>query len=336
MDRRVGNSQSQHQSVNRQSSIVNAMSDDWMRHMRRGDFASAWAISERLLQERAGTSCVHLPRHYQWIWDGRPLDGARVLIRCYHGLGDTIQFIRYAAMVKALARAVIVWAQPRLISLLRTVHGIDCLMDLHDGAPDVEYDVDLEVMELPFIFRTTCETVPSRVPYLHVDAEPLDRRNGPAVGLVWKAGDWAEHRSIPFTMLEPLTAVPVSWYVLQGEPGLSERPPGFGEVRGTHSLDEAARVIRSLDLLITIDSMSAHLGGALATPVWTLLADEADWRWMSNREDSPWYPTMRLFRQARPGNWDEVVERAAAELTRFAASWHDLRTQGPNLCSSGT
>src|SRR5688572_4769011 len=110
--------------------------DDWTLHMRRGEFEAAWKVSDRVLRARAGVPCEHLPRHFQYFWDGQPLDGKRVLVRCYHGLGDTIQFIRYAPLLRSRAREVIVWAQPKLIPLLRSVPGIDLLLPLHDGAPD--------------------------------------------------------------------------------------------------------------------------------------------------------------------------------------------------------
>jgi ADP-heptose:LPS heptosyltransferase len=114
--------------------------------------------------------------------------------------------------------------------------------------------------------------------------------------------------------------VPVTWYVLQGYPGLHERPSDFGTVVGATDILELARAIRSLDLVITIDSLAAHLAGALAASVWTVLATDADWRWMIDRDDSPWYPTMRLFRQERPGEWAPVVQRVARELERLAAA----------------
>jgi hypothetical protein len=118
-------------------------------------------------------------------------------------------------------------------------------------------------------------------------------------------------------MLAPLLRLPATWYVLQGAPGVSEWPADFGIVAGTDDIVEAARVISSLDVLITVDSMAAHLAGALATPVWTLLAHAADWRWMEDRADSPWYPTMRLFRQPSPGAWQPVIEEVAAHLQRL-------------------
>jgi hypothetical protein len=293
--------------------------DAWTRHMRRGEWAAAWEVSDAVLRARAGVPRWHLPRHEQYVWDGTPLAGRRVLVRCYHGLGDTIHFIRYAPLVKALAAEVTVWAQPALLPLLATARGIDRLLPLHDGAPDAEYDVDVELMELPHVFRTTLETVPAEVPYLHADPAPLPRDGRLAVGVVWGSGEWDDRRSIPFPLLAPLAEVPgVALHVLQDGPALEERPPNFGILSGTGTPLGDARVMRALDLVVTVDSMPAHLAGALAVPTWTLLHADADWRWMEGRDDSPWYPTMRLFRQERPGRWAPVVARVAAELARLA------------------
>ncbi|HLL82604.1 MAG TPA: hypothetical protein VK420_08120, partial [Longimicrobium sp.] len=265
-------------------------------------------------------ACFHLPRHEQWVWDGRPLAGRRVLVRCYHGLGDTLQFIRYAPRLRAVAREVIVWAQPELIPLLATAHGIDRLLPLHDGAPDVEYDTDVEVMELTHLFRDTPATLPADVPYLHAAPAPLPRDGRLAVGLVWKAGDWDERRSIAPGLLAPLAEIRgVELHVLQRGPGLAERPPGFGTDSGSDDVLATARVMRALDLVITVDSMPAHLAGALGVPTWTLLHADPDWRWMEGRDDSPWYPTMRLIRQERAGDWAGVAARVAAELERAAS-----------------
>src|SRR4051794_40948305 len=119
-----------------------AAPDLWMHHMRHGDFSAAWEISDAVLHAHAGVPCHDWPRHFQYVWNGVSLAGQRVLIRCYHGLGDTVQFIRFAPWVKAIAREVIVWAQPELLPLLRTAAGIDRLLPLHDGTPDIDYDVD--------------------------------------------------------------------------------------------------------------------------------------------------------------------------------------------------
>jgi hypothetical protein len=288
--------------------------------MRGGDFEAAWRVSDAVLRSRAGASCAHWPRHEQWVWNGEPLDGKRVLVRCYHGLGDTLQFIRYAARLQAVAREVIVWAQPELIPLLSTARGIDRLLPLHDGAPDAEFDADVEVMELAHIFRDTPATLPAEVPYLHADPAPLPRDGRLAVGLVWKAGGWDERRSIPPELLAPLAEIPsVKLHVLQRGPGLAERPAGLGIDSGSDDVLETARVMKALDLVVTVDSMPAHLAGALGVPTWTLLHADPDWRWMEGRDDSPWYPTMRLIRQERAGGWAGVVARVAADLASRAA-----------------
>src|SRR5919205_354344 len=124
----------------------------WMAAARAGDFVAAWDIADRALALRDGASCWHLPRHEQWVWDGRPLAGRRVLVRCYHGLGDTIQFARFLPRLESVASEVIVWVQPGLMELLRTLPGEHHLLALYDGTPDVDYEVDIEIMELGHAF----------------------------------------------------------------------------------------------------------------------------------------------------------------------------------------
>lgn len=294
----------------------------WMRYMRKGAFEDALKISDEDLKSRAGKPCWHLPRHFQYIWDGTPLHGKRVLVRCYHGLGDTIQFIRYMPLLKAIAKEVIVWAQPPLIPLLKTVQGIDQLLPLHNGTPEAEYDSDVEIMELPHIFRTTPATIPLKIPYMCVEARPLPMDDEElAVGIVWKAGDWDERRSIPFSLVASLAGVKgVKLFIMQGDAVAAGWREGIGTYQGELSLYEYARVVKSLDLLITVDSMPAHLAGALGVPVWNLLHAQADWRWMEDRDDNPWYPTMRLFRQKQAGDWEGVIERVKCELEKIVMS----------------
>jgi len=292
----------------------------WPHLIRSGAWAEAWAVSDAVLAERAGTPSWHLPRHQQWVWDGSPIDGRRVLVRCYHGLGDTLQFIRFAGGLRARAAEVIVWAQPALVPLVSTVRGVDRVLPLHDGAPDVDYDVDVEIMELAHVERATPESVGRLVPYLHVEPAPLPRDGRLAVGIAWECGDWErEKRSIPFPLLAPLAALPnVALHVLQRGPALDACAPSFGVRSGSDDVLTAARVVRALDLVISVDTMPAHLAGALGVPVWTLVPYDADWRWMDARDDSPWYPTMRLFRQPAPGAWDAVIARVASELSAMS------------------
>lgn len=295
--------------------------DAWFRAMRRGDFAGAWRVSDAILRARGGAKCWHLPRHEQWVWDGTPLAGKRVLVRCYHGLGDTLQFARFLEPLSRVAARVDVWAQPALIPLLRTAPGDVRLLPLHDGACEAEYDVDVEIMELAHVFRATPGALGAPVPYLHAEPASLPRGGGVAVGLVWQAGDWDERRSIPIPLLRPLAGIPgIEIHVLQRGPGLVDRPADFGVDSGSDDVLQTAAGMRALDLVITVDSMPAHLAGALGVPVWALLHAECDWRWMDGCDDSPWYPTMRLFRQADPGAWEPVAARVAEALQALAAA----------------
>lgn len=298
-----------------QAEAVENLAAAWMRHMRAGEWSAAWRVSDQVLASRAGIPCWDRPRHEQWIWDGTPLDGRRVLVRCYHGLGDTLQFIRYAPLLRGIGAEAAFWVQPALIPLLRTVRGIGTLLPLHDGDAGVDFDVDVEIMELSHVFRSTPGTLPADVPYLHVDPGPRADDGRLHVGIVWKAGEWDDRRSVPVELLAPLADVPwVTLHVLQRGSGLAERPAGFGVDAGSDDPLQAARTMRALDLVVTVDSMPAHLAGALGVPVWTLLQAEADWRWMEGRDDSPWYPTMRLFRQERRDDWAPVIARVAGEL----------------------
>lgn len=310
------------QGAEKKEAIVNP----WFYHMRRGEFEEAWKFSDVILEERAGKPCWHLPRHQQYIWDGSSLKGKRVLVRCYHGLGDTIQFIRFAPLLKAIAKEVIVWAQPPLIPLLQTVEGIDRLLPLHDGTPEVDYDVDVEIMELSHIFRATVETIPTQIPYIHVGPKRLLSGDEKNVGLVWRAGDWDPRRHLSFDTLLPLFKVPgINLLILQANAKEAGWKEGYGIHPGEFPLHEYAQIVRGLDLLITVDSMPAHLAGAMVVPVWTLLHAEADWRWMDNRDDSPWYPSMRLFRQKQQGDWAAVIAQVKAELEQFRMVQTDRR-----------
>jgi len=313
--------------------------DPWFEAMLRGDFEAAWRVSDSLLHTTQRQDHKRVARHEQNIWDGRPVAGKRVLVRCYHGLGDTIQFIRYAALLKRVAAEVIVWLQPSLIPLLRNVRGIDRVLPLHDGVPDVEYDVDLELNELPYVFRTTLETIPAEVPYVHVEpallpVEPtslhvgsvsMPRSDKLKVGLIWRSGEWDERRSIPFRALLPLSeVVGVEWHLLQRDARRAGWNGEFGTITGGDNPLDDACIMRALDLVISVDTMTAHLAGALGQPVWTLLPFEADWRWIRDRADSPWYPTMRLFRQQREGDWNPIIEALAMGLSRRKSCFNSL------------
>ena len=302
------------------AAATNARAEDpgarWMRAMREGRWAEAWALSDEALRSRAGAPSWHLPRHQQWVWDGTPFDGRHVLVRCYHGLGDTLQFARLLPALRARAATVTVWAQPALLGVLATAPGIDRLRPLHDGAPDVPYDVDVESMELAHALRVTPEALPGAVPYLHVPRAARETDGRLHVGLVWSCGDWNHaQRSIPFAELAPLFAIPgIAVHVLQRGPALGDCPSTLGVHDGSDDVLAAARRVRALDLVLSVDTMMAHLAGALGVPVWVLLPHAADWRWMDDRDTSPWYPTAHLVRQPAPGDWPAVIAAVVARL----------------------
>lgn len=274
---------------------------------------------------RAGVDCSRWPRHHQFIWRGQRLYGKRVFIRCYHGLGDTIQFVRFVPPVRRIARDVTLWAQPALIPLLRTMkNGPHRILPLHEGTPDADFDVDLELMELMHALRATLEYPRTPSPYLLAHERRHGRTPGPLrAGIVWKAGEWSRRRSIPCELLAPLGEVPgVEWLVFQRGEAVSEWRHSFGEVPQVGGVLDEARQMRELDVLVSVDTCSAHLAGALGIPVWTLLPAEADWRWMRDRPDSPWYPSMRLFRQRSSGDWAGVIDSVIQSL-------HGLRGSHP-------
>jgi hypothetical protein len=309
--------------VQKMTSIEQA--DEWMREMRRGNWESAWRISDRI---RAARRCLEprdpltgrwLPRHLQWLWNGSPFAGKRVLVCCYHGLGDTIQFARFLPLLKRSAARVTVAGQSQLLPLLETVEGIDALLELDDGPCAADRDVDIEIMELAHALRTTLLTLPAAIPYIHVKSKPRSSpsRPRPRVGLVWQSGSWDPNRSVAPELMENLTEIEaIHFTLLQRGPGLATWRAAGAEIPVIHDILGEAAELSSLDLLISVDTLSAHLAGALAVPTWLLLPAQADWRWMEGREDTPWYPTMRLFRQSRAGDWESVLSRVAGELRR--------------------
>lgn len=287
--------------------------------MRSGDFEAAWIVSDTVLRKRlqSGQACWHWPRHLQFVWRGDPLDGRRVLVRCYHGLGDTIHFIRFAEPLRRIAGEVIVWVQPALLPLVARAAGVDRAIPLHDGVVEAEFDIDIELMELPHALRTSAQTIPARVPYLAPirQTRPLNTGQKPRIGIVWEAGDWDRKRSVPIRLFERLSALPwMSLFSLQRGPA-RKQAMSIGAVDiSSDNVEETAARMQQLDLIISVDTMAAHLAGALGRPTWVLLHADCDWRWMRDRSDSPWYPTMRLFRQQRYGDWNSALDAVVAAL----------------------
>lgn len=299
--------------------------ESWRAALQSGDLARAWAISDAVLANRLRRheQCWHWPRHEQFIWRGAPLSGRRVLVRCYHGLGDTIQFLRFLEPLRAVAAHVVLWVQPELIALARTARGWDEILPLHDGDVGVSYDVDVEIMELPHALRTT--ELAHRVPYLHARSRTKTATNTSerlSAGIVWSAGDWDRRRSLDTDALATLVerCPTVAFHNLQRGPArIDGTALGFRDA-GTDDIATLASQLCEFDLIVSVDTMVAHLAGALGMPVYILLHADCDWRWMTERRDSPWYPTARLFRQHRPGDWNAAIASLAAAIQAARAT----------------
>ncbi len=285
------------------------MTDDtqtqWMAAMRSGDNAAAWAISNRVLASRDPSTRddPSLPYHCRWVWDGCEPDGRNVLVRCYHGLGDTLQFARYLPALRRRARELTLEVQPELLRLFEALPGPDRMVSFDLAKPAPPSECDIEIMELAHVLRlppgAPARLMPGRV--CPVSGE---------IGLCWQAGGWDPARSIPLGLLRP---------VLRGGPVVSlcpGREEGFINPEGApQAIEATAALIAGLGLVITVDTMVAHLAGTLGRPTLLLLRHDADWRWQ-NRADTPWYPSMRLIRQASPGDWSSVVREVGHALSQ--------------------
>lgn len=297
--------------------------------MRAGDWATAWHCTDQLeasrRQARQDAGFARQPHHL--AWDGTPFDGRSVLVRCEHGLGDTLQFSRFLPALARRARDLHVMAQPHLLPLLRRVPGIG---QIHDGwaGPDwPPHELEVEVMELAYALRASPATLAPPLPFAaQLDPLPgLDDGSGRLrVGLLWAASDWDPSRSLPLAALQPLLALPqLRWFSLQQGPAAQALDAMQWPVeplwQRTARIDDAAAAMLALDLVVAVDGMPAHLAASLGRPTWLLLKHRADWRWGSRQVDTPWYPSMRLLRQPRPGDWDAALRELATALQRRAS-----------------
>jgi len=310
----------------------------------RGDFLAGWEEYEwRWTLKEAGS----LQRNFTPPqWDGGPLEGRTLLLHAEQGLGDAIQFIRYLPRVAQGGGNIILECQPELERLFRRI--TPDLLVLARGQTLPAFDVHCSLLSLPRVFFTDLTNLPRNAPYLHADAADAtvwrERLSGPGssirppglpqsrdpsgpdlkVGLVWAGGPTNtndRNRSVKLASLARLAEVPgVRFISLQKGAAAAEArnlPLGMELIDVAEELKDfadTAALLANLDLVIAVDTAVVHLAGAMGRPVWTLLPFAPDWRWLLARSDSPWYPTMRLFRQPAPGDWDSVIVRVAREL----------------------
>jgi hypothetical protein len=291
----------------------------WVAAMRAADWARAWAIADRDLKHllESGPSKHEGPRHLQRIWRGEDLRDKSALVRCYHGLGDTIQFARFLPALAQIAREVVVWCQPALMGLIARIPGVGRVLPLHDGTPEVDFDVDIEIMELPHAIRADRDLVTMWKPYLTCAAPATVRSMSGdlySVGLVWRVGAWDKRREIPARLLSALAVPGVQLFSLQRDVAPSEVAAVGAYDVSTPDVDPLASRLQALDLVISVDTMVAHLAGALGRETWTMLHADCDWRWPATGSETCWYPQMRLFRQPAMGDWGSVIAEIRAEL----------------------
>jgi Flp pilus assembly protein TadD len=299
-----------------------------------GAFAQGWSEYEWRWR-RAGVS----PRFATKPWCGEPLEGRTILLHHEQGLGDTLQFVRYAPLVAERGGRVILQVQPALVRLLRALPGV---AEVFAGEPLPPFDCHCPLMSLPHAFGTMLHDIPPMPAYLQANParvagwrkhwrERLPRHRGPYVGLAWAGlpnlDNWearliGQRRSLCPADLAGLAGLPgVRFVSLQKD--LSPPPvPGLEMIdvmAGMDDFADTAALIASLDLVISVDTSVAHLAAGLGGPVWLLSRYDGCWRWLRDRSDSPWYPTLRLYRQARPNDWPEAVVRVRRDLEAVVA-----------------
>ncbi len=292
------------------------------------NFKEGWLEYEWRLRTKAHSlRDLHKPK-----WDGSPLNGKSILVHAEQGFGDTIQFVRYLPMVKAQGGHVIFECHKHLFRLLKDCAGIDKIIEnTSNRVPTVQFDVHIPLLSLPGVFGTTMDSIPSDVPYITVDTGLLKQWHmrfehdaGFKIGIVW-AGNPAfknyHNRSCSLADFTELAEIPgLSFYSLQkgfASVEINKPPEDMKIINLENELDDfadTAALMKNLDLIISTDTATVHLAGAIGKPIWTLLHSAPDWRWFLNRSDSPWYPSMRLFRQSKLNNWAGVFEQVKKEL----------------------
>lgn len=297
-----------------------------------GDFERGWPLYEARWNQ---PGFAQRP-FSQPLWDGGSIEDKRILLHAEQGFGDSIQFIRYAPLIAARGGHVIVECPLPLVELFRSVKGVRQIVVTGDPLPS--FDLHVPMHSLPGIFQTTVKNIPAEIPYLF--AEPNRRRGWEVllgserpclrVGVALRGNShnrWTRKRDIPAELFRPILQVPgINFFSLQvgfGAASLSAAggPPAFPDSAGAlQDFADTAALMANLDLIITAETAVAHLAGALGRPTWTLVPFVPAWRWGLGRNDSPWYPTMRLFRQPALGDWPSVIHQVVEELERLSGA----------------
>ncbi len=307
-----------------------------------GNFDEGWKEYEWRWETTKG----RIPRIYpKPVWDGSELYGKTILVIAEQGLGDTFQFIRYAKLLKEMGARVIFKSRPELVTILSLCDYIDEIITSKSETP--EFDVHIPLMSIPLVLKTDEKSIPAQIPYLKADSDlvklwknRLSNDNNFKIGICWQGNanystqflrSTVAAKSMNIKFFEPLAKIPgVSLYSLQkvfGTEQLKELDnsviihdlgPDFDNDHGRF-MDTAA-VIKNLDLIITVDTSISHFAAALGAPTWIILPEPADWRWMLKRNDTPWYPNVRLFRQPRIGDWTAVIQNIIDALSTLLAS----------------
>lgn len=317
-----------------------------------GQFAEGWPE----YAWRWKTDDLARPQYAQPLWDGAPLDGKTILLTPEQGLGDTVHFVRYAAVLKDKynCRTIMLCPKP-LLRLLASCPGIDVLAPQDQPLPD--FDCHVPLVDIPGLLHDTLDTFPRPIPYLTADSElvrrwqtTLQSYGGCKIGLAWQGSPQYQAdrmRSIPLAEFAPLGKLRgLHLFSLQkgfGSEQIDRLAGAFDVVSLGDQLDEAsgpfmdtAAVLRNLDLVITADTSIAHLAGALGVPTWLALAKVPHWPWLLEREDSPWYPTIRLFRQSAPGDWAGVVRQMVDELLQLSPQVQRRQREDFRLATAGS
>jgi len=298
-------------------------------HLLAGQFTEAW--KEYPWRHKVDFKLGYPHQHAQAQWDGTCFQGKRLLVHCEQGYGDAIQFARYLPQVKARGGDVVFGVWEPLAELAGSLSGVDDVapMTWH-SPPECEFDLRISIMDLPALFGTTLENIDGRVPYVNVDPAKQSywqqqlSTDQFKVGIAWAGSPKHSNnrkRSCSLDLFKPLTQLSdVALYSLQGDvPDIRTRQQldalGIQHIAEQFaSFSDAGAALSNLDLIITVDTAVLHLAGALGLATWGLIPYSPDWRWMLQREDSPWYPTLRLLRQPHPGDWQSVFKRISLEL----------------------